>query len=119
MELLKDNKFFTENFVTPQLVDYLFEKMLLDKNKKEFCEKRYIEILRKFCICGETILSNNQVLILNNFIDKLSSSTEASVYLIELILKDGEIYVKAALDKVKLREYKFADFMELCKATTI
>lgn len=42
MELLKDNKFFTENFVTPQLIEYLFEKMLLDKNKKEFSEKRYI-----------------------------------------------------------------------------
>jgi hypothetical protein len=52
---------------------YLVERMLHNnKATHEFHEKKYIEIFRAFCICGDEVNSDNQVLILNKFIKRLA-----------------------------------------------
>lgn len=59
LELLKNNIFFVNNFVTDELVEHLVEMMpneeiLADRDMtKVFHEKKYIEIFRAFCICGK------------------------------------------------------------------
>lgn len=56
----------------------------------EFLEKKYIEIFRAFCICGDEVNSDNQVLILNRFIKRLSEDAEGMKYEIKLSKKKNE-----------------------------
>ncbi len=72
LQLLKNNSFFVNNFVTEELIDYLVGRMLDNPTPShEFLQKKYIEIFRAFCICGDEVNSDNQVLILEKFIKKL------------------------------------------------
>ena len=51
LELLTNNSFFVNNFVTEDLIKYLVDNMLKPAGF-EFNEKKYVEIFRAFCICG-------------------------------------------------------------------
>lgn len=87
LELLKNNSFFVNNFVTENLVVLLVDRMLTDPNQKksnEFFEKKYLEIFRAFCICGDEVNSDNQVLILNKFIKKIAENPENIIFEIKL-----------------------------------
>lgn len=100
-----------ENFVTADLVSYLYEKMMNLKSEKGFVEKKYIDIFRAFCIVDGKVLSNNQAIILHNFVEKLENHIEGHVYLIKFVEVGGEICVKASFDKKKVGEYLWGDFV--------
>ena len=112
IEILKDNSFFVENFVTADLVSYLYEKMMSLKSQPAFLEKKYIDIFRAFCIVDGKVLSNNQAIILHNFVEKLENKIDGHVYMIKFVEKEGEIYVNASFDKKKVGEYLWNDSLE-------
>jgi hypothetical protein len=73
-ELLLDNEFFVQNFVSEKLLKYLTDSML-DKlhDSPYFYEKKYLEIMRLFCITGTAVNTGNQIIIYNTFIKALKS----------------------------------------------
>lgn len=54
-ELLTDNEFIVNNFVTDELIQYLASEMIDSKIHYIFKEKKYLEIFRKFCIVNGTV----------------------------------------------------------------
>lgn len=108
-QLLQDNDFFVNNFVTKDIVEYLtscFTNSLGDN--KEFIERKYIQIFRLFCISGQKVNTSNQKLILDYFIKPLRQ--QKSIFQVQLVEEDGHIYVIASLDKSSPVRLPFAQF---------
>lgn len=123
LELLKNNYFFVNNFVTENLVVLLVDRMLNDPNKQSnvFYEKKYLEIFRAFCICGDEVNSDNQVLILNKFIKKITQNQENQIFEIKLSKRKNEetkmeeLVCWAASDKQKQKQRRFGEYYKICK----
>lgn len=122
LELLKNNTMFVNNFVTDEFVSFLAQTMIRTETDHEFKEIKYLEVFRAFCICGKEVNSNNQVLILNNFIQQLPSENRGFKYKIAIEKRkveneDGkqEIFVEAAVDKNVSKFRPFIDHYKICK----
>ena len=114
-ELLTDNEFIVNNFVTDKLIQYLASEMIDAPLHYIFKEKKYLEILRKFCIVNGTVNTENQVRILKNFINPLKSKANGPIYSISLSKKDNTIFTEAAIDKNIPKKRRFADYYKICK----
>lgn len=98
-ELLEENHFFVNNFVTERLLNYLTESMLQRMHDSPlFDEKKYLEIFRLFCITGTTVNTANQIFIYKTFISAVRSD-KGSVLAFQLKLANNQILIKAAIDK--------------------
>ena len=114
-ELLTDNEFIVNNFVTDRLIMYLSSEMIDAPVHYIFKEKKYLEVLRKFLIVNGTVNTENQIKILNNFIKQLRNKTNGPIYIINFSKKDNIIYTEAAIDKNIPKKRRFADYYKICK----
>jgi hypothetical protein len=95
-ELLRENAFFVDNFVTHTIIEHLTDHYTKNESS-EYIERKYLQIFRLLCIIGNKVNTANQKLILDYFIKKLKGS-RYEIYIGE---DHGQIKITASLDKVK------------------
>jgi hypothetical protein len=114
-ELLKNNEFIVDNFVSDKLIQYLSHQMIDRKFNYIFHEKKYIEIFRLFCIVGGKVNTENQIKVLNHFIKELRIKEQGPLYQINLSKKDEIVSTEAAIDKNIAKKRRFGDYYKICK----
>lgn len=112
-ELLEDNQFFTSNFITEEIIEYLTTCFSSKTDNKEYTEKKYLQIFQLMCISGKKVNTNNQKIILEHFLKKIHNNH--SLYEVRLIEEDGIIKVIASLDKKKQEKFAFGQFKYQCE----
>jgi hypothetical protein len=114
-ELLNNNEFIVNNFVSERLIIHLSAEMIDSKIHYIFKEKKYLEIFRKFCIVGGKVNTENQIKILNHFIKELRKKKQGPYYQVNLSKKDNIVSTEAAIDKNALKKRRFEDYKKICK----
>ena len=63
--------------------------MVEGEYSSEFYQRKYLEIFRYFCIVGQKVVTNNQLIILHEFIEKIKNIPNGDIYQLDFKLEDS------------------------------